>query len=452
MRFLPRRPLWRAALGVAVVVLGVVIAGVVIVLSRPGNVSHPNVQFTAPQATTSSTTTPARRRRRSGRPFSWPWYGYNAARTRDFAAPADLHPPLRAGWAYRSGALLEFPPSIYGNRMYFLDDSGFAREIDVRTGKVGWARQVGTLAAATPAIDPGAGVVLMPVLSVHGHSPGGGRFVALSMRTGRVRWSRGLPAGSESSPIVHGRTVYFGDSGGTLYALNVANGHVRWTYRASGAIKGGPALWRGILFFGDYAGRAYAVRAANGHQVWARSTEGARFGFGSGQFYTTPAVAYGRVYMGNTDGRMYSFGTRRGALAWATLTGGYIYSSAAVADPKGLGPTVYAGSYDGYLYAFNARSGAVRWRHWAGGKISGSATVIGNDVYYADLATHTTTALNAVTGARVFGFRDGAFTPVVADRRAIYLIGHGSIYEMLPAPRHRGRTSRAHHRTRHHHS
>ncbi len=174
---------------------------------------------------------------------------------------------------------------------------------------------------------------------------------------------------------------------------------------------------------------------SNGHQVWAVSTEGAHFGFGSGQFYTTPAVAYGRVYMGNTDGRMYSFGARNGALAWATTTGGYVYSSAAVADPKHLGPTVYAGSYDGYFYAFNAQSGRVRWRHWAGGKISGSATVIGNNVYYSDLATHTSTGLNATTGSRVLSFNDGAFTPVVADEQAIFLIGHGSIYEMLPTHR-----------------
>lgn len=448
MRFLPRRPLWRAVLGLAVVALGVVVAGVVIVLSRPGNVSHPNVQFTAPRSSATKSTT----RHRSAPAFSWPWYGYSAARTRNFAAPADLHPPLHVGWAYRSGSLLEFPPSIYGDRMFFLDDSGSAKELDLRTGKLGWTRRIGTLAAATPAVDAKAGIVLMPVLSDHGSSPGNGRFVALSMANGRVRWSRPLHAGSESSPIVHGRTVYFGDSGGTLYALNVANGHVRWTYHASGPIKGGPALWHGDLFFGDYAGRAYAVRAADGHRVWAVSTEGAHFGLGSGQFYATPAVAYGRVYMGNTDGRMYSFGARNGTLAWATGTGGYVYSSAAVADPRGLGPTVYAGSYDGYFYAWNARSGKVRWRHWAGGKISGSATVIGNDVYYANLATHTSTGLTAATGARVLAFNDGAFTPVIADEHAIFLIGHGSIYEMLPGrprPRHTGKRSSPRHSSHH---
>jgi outer membrane protein assembly factor BamB len=316
--------------------------------------------------------------------------------------------------------------------MFVLDDSGVARKLSTTTGKVLWSRRVGTLAAATPAIDARAGLVLMPTLSDSGRTPGHGRFVALSMKTGKVKWSFPLAAGSESSAIVNGTDVYFGDGGGTLYALNARTGHRHWTYHAKGAIKGGPALLHGVLYFGDYAGRAYAVHAASGKQKWAVSTGGAHFGLGSGSFYATPTVDYGRVYMGNTDGRMYSFAQRNGALAWATETGGYVYSSAAVADPKGLGPTVYAGSYDGYFYAFNARTGAVRWKVASGGKISGSATIIGDDVYYADLETKHTLALNIVTGRKVLDFPDGAFTAAVADDHAIYLIGFADVYQMLP--------------------
>ncbi len=437
----PRR-LLRRGLVAAVVVL--VLAGggaAFILLHAPGNVSHPNLQFTQP--TTSSTPAPQpRRRRHAVDNFLWPWYGYDAGRTRFFAAPTRLRPPLHVGWRFVDGALLEFPPVISGHRLYVLDDDGSARAIDTTNGRVIWHRIIGTLSASSPAIARQAGVVLMPVLSVHGHSPGGGEIVALSMNTGRVVWSRPIAAGSESSPIVSGHTVYFGDQGGTLRAMDVRTGHQYWTYQASGAIKGGPALVGGVLYFGDYAGRAYAIRARDGHQLWAVGTNGARFGFGSGQFYSTPAVAFGRVYMGNTDGRVYSFGARNGALAWATGTGAYVYASPAVADVPGLGPTVYIGSYDGNLYAFNAQSGAVRWSHPAGGKISGAATVLGNVVYYSDLATKTTAGVDAVTGATVFTFPDGAFTPVIADQTAIYLDGYGTIYQMLP------RRSGAAHRAR----
>ena len=138
--------------------------------------------------------------------------------------------------------------------------------------------------------------------------------------------------------------------------------------------------------------------AVNGQPIWSVGTDGAHFGFGSGQFYATPAVAFGRVYMGNTDGRVYSFGARNGSLAWATGTGAYVYAAAAVADPPRLGPTVYVGSYDGYLYAFDARSGPVRWRHYAGGRISGAAAVIDGVVYYSVLRIRRTVGLDATTG------------------------------------------------------
>jgi outer membrane protein assembly factor BamB len=459
MRFLPRRRLWRVVLALGVVIVGVAIAAIVIALHKPGNVSHPDLQFTTPTTKAAQkTTTKAKPPRKKAANFVWPWYGYDAARTRQFVAPADLKPPLHVGWSYHGQSLLEFPPSIDRDRMFFLDDGGTARALDVHTGKTLWQRQIGTLAAATPAVDVKDGLIFMPTLSDTSHSPGNGRFVALSLKTGKVKWSHALASGAESSPIVHDGTVYFGDNGGTLYALKARTGATRWTFHAGGAIKGGPALWHGNLYFGDYGGQAFGVRASNGHKLWSTSTSGAHFGLGSGNFYATATVAYGRVYIGNTDGRVYSFGARNGALAWATGTGAFVYAAAAVADPKGVGPTLYVGSYDGEFYAFNAQSGAIRWKHSGGGRISGSATVIGNVVYFAGLDSRTTYGLNVRTGALQFTYPDGAFTPVVADEHAIYLVGYGSIYQMLPGakPKHtaahakRGHPAKAH--AGHHHS
>ncbi len=43
-----------------------------------------------------------------------------------------------------------------------------------------------------------------------------------------------------------------------------------------------------------------------------------------------------------------------------------------------------------------------------------------------------TIGLNVRNGHRVFFWPDGAFNPVVADRRAIYLDGYVNLYELLP--------------------
>jgi outer membrane protein assembly factor BamB len=414
---------------VAVVVLFVAVGGAVAFLlaNSPHNISHPNVEFTIPTTTTAAAAPPKKVSK-----FVWPWYGYDAERTRVFTGPKVPKPPLRVGWRFQDYALLEFPPVIYGNSLYVMDDDGSAKELDNKTGHKVWETKVGTLAAASPALGIKQGLMYLSVLSTHGHAPGNGQFVALSMKTGRVAWSKLIRAGTESSPIAVGNSVYFGDQGGNVYSLNATTGHTNWTYHASAPVKGGPAISNGIVYFGDYSGRAYAVNANTGHQVWAVSTNGAHFGFGSGNFYATPAVAFGRVYMGNTDGRVYSFAAKTGKLAWATGTGAYVYASAAVEDTPGLGPTVYLGSYDGNFYAFDAKSGTIRWKHRAGGKISGSATIVGNVVYYSDLGSKTTAGLDVRTGKQVFSFRDGAFNPVVADDGAIYLSGYTTLYQMLP--------------------
>jgi outer membrane protein assembly factor BamB len=447
MPSVPRRWLWRGLVA-AVVVLVIAGGAVAFVLAHaPGNVSHPDLEFTTP--TTSTAPAPKPHAKKQVNNFQWPLYGLNGGRTRFFAAPANLAPPVHVGWKFTDGALLEFPPVIYHETMFVLDDDCAARAINLKNGHVRWFHKIGTLCAASPATAPQAGkdgLVVMPVLSTAGHSPGNGRFVALSMKNGHMAWSRPVGAGTESSPLVHGITVYYGDQGGTLYARNVANGHLYWTYHATGAIKGGPALAGGNLYFGDYAGRAYAVNSVSGRQVWAVGTSGTRFGFGAGNFYATAAVAFGRVYMGNTDGRVYSFGARNGALAWATATGAYVYASASVADPRGLGPTLYVGSYDGNMYAFNAQSGAVRWKHPVGGRISGSSTVIGNVVYFSNLGNKTTIGLNAVSGKQVFTFPDGAFTPIIADYHALYLDGYARIYQLLPGPKPTPHAKRKHRR------
>jgi outer membrane protein assembly factor BamB len=419
---------------VAVAVLLLALGGTVAILlaHSPSNVSHPSVEFTRPATTHRA---PPKRRPVFVDNFEWPRYGYDGGRTRFFAAAGRLAPPLRVGWSFQDYALLEFPPVIYGNTLFLMDDDASAKAIDKRNGHKLWETKVGILAAASPALGVRQGLIFLPVLSLTGHGPGNGALVALSIKTGHVVWAHKVPAGTESSPMSWGEDVYFGDQNGTVYSLRARDGHLNWTFHASGAVKGGPALVNGTLYFGDYSGRAYALNASNGHQVWADTTSGTQFGFGSGNFYATPAVAFGRVYMGNTDGRVYSFAQRNGQLAWATGTGAYVYSSAAVADVAGLGPTVYLGSYDGNFYAFNAQSGAIRWTHRAGGRISGSPTIVGNVVYFSDLGSRTTMGLDVRSGRQVFSFPDGAFNPIVCDPGALYLSGYSMLYELLPKRR-----------------
>ncbi len=135
-------------------------------------------------------------------------------------------------------------------------------------------------------------------------------MVALNSANGAIRWSRGLPSPSESSPLVdHGR-LFFGSQSGIVYALNDRNGSVLWTYHAAGAVKASPTLSGGVLYFGDYSGHVQAISEQTGRRLWVSGSEGALLG--SGTFYSTAAVVYGRVFLGNTDGRIYAYDASTG--------------------------------------------------------------------------------------------------------------------------------------------
>ena len=422
---------WRRALAVAVVLLTGGITAVIVTVITAGRVrsSTDTVRVANAPRPPVPDLKPWAKLKRVVDTFVWPDYGFSGARTHFFTGAAGLHPPLRAGWTYYDSALIEFPPVMYHDDLFFIDFDGSVKAIDKRTGKRVWQNKIGTLAAASPAVDPRHRLIFVPTLSdtKGARRPGNGRIIAMGMARGRIRWSHWLPAGSESSPLVHGNSVYVGSQNGTVYSFQVRSGHINWVFHASGAVKGGVAYSSGKVYFGDYASRVYAVNAANGREVWATTTDE-----GGGTFYTSPAIAFGRVFLGNTDHHVYAFSKTSGRLLWDTTTSAYVYSSAAVANVPGLGPTVYVGSYDGDFYALNAFTGGVRWRHASGSPISGSGTIIGHIIYYSLLRVKDTLGLDLRTGRVVFRFPDGEFASVIADRGAMYLVGFSAIHQLLP--------------------
>jgi outer membrane protein assembly factor BamB len=387
---------------------------------RTGNIYHPHARF-VPQPT------PTLAKRVPADHFSWPVYGYTKNHTRFFPAPARVSAPFKRLWVHNAHALLEFPPVIYGQRIFQLADDAVLTAISKRSGHTLWSRPLGRLSASAPAVT--SSTVYATVLSSgNPHSPG--RVVALDAKTGAVRWDRSLPSPSESSPLIDGGRIFFGSQSGIVYALDARSGSVVWVYHAAGAVKASPTLSGGILYFGDYSGHIQAVSEQNGRRIWISSSEGALLG--SGTFYSTAAVIYGRVFLGNTDGRVYAYDALTGKLDWAVQTGAYVYASPAVTNAPRLGPTLYLGSYDGTFYAIDARSGHISWKFNAHGRISGSATIVGHTVYFANLAQHRTYGLGVSTGQLHFTMKTGAFDPVISDGTNIYLTGLTGLYGLAP--------------------
>ncbi len=380
-------------------------------LKRPADVHNPDAIF-VPQKPP---------RPQAAKTVNWPMYGLNPARTRYLPAKG-IKPPFRKLWRYKNKPLLEFPPIYVGGRLYFVNNNGFAYALDADTGKKIWERRIGELNASSPAYSRHR---LYIVNLVPGH------IVKLDARTGRTIWKKSLPGRAESSPVVIGRTVYFGCEDGNLYALSTVSGNVRWATALGGPIKSAPAYYGGRLYVGDYGGYMNAVDADSGKLIWQSGSLGPGFG-ASGQFYSTPAVAYGRVYSGNNDGRVYSFDISDGTLAWSYSTGGYAYSGPTVANTRHSPPTVFIGSFDGNVYALDAKDGGLRWSRSAGGQVIGSLSAVGDIVYAAEFSGGSTSGFMMRSGKRVFQYPYGTYTPVISDGRRLYLTGYSSITALQP--------------------
>ena len=316
----------RAALAALVVLLAAAaLGGYLYERHRTGSIYHPHARFVPQPTPTLPASGPAR--------FAWPLYGYDKDHTRFFPASERVRPPFKRLWAHNDGALLEFPPVIYGNDIFQLADDAVLVAVDKRTGRVIWTRRLGQLSASSPAVT--ANTVYVTILS-SGHPASPGRVIALNSTNGAIRWWRGLPSPSESSPLIDRGRLFFGSQNGIVYALDDRDGAVLWTYHAAGAVKASPTLSGGILYFGDYSGHVQAVSEQTGRALWVSSSEGALLG--SGTFYSTAAVMYGRVFLGNTDGRIYAYDQRTGALDWAVQTGAYVYASPAITNAPGQLP------------------------------------------------------------------------------------------------------------------
>jgi outer membrane protein assembly factor BamB len=403
---------------IALLAAALLVSGAVLgyeLLKRPGDVHNESVPFVPEKPQ------PAPKPVAKQKTINWPMFGLNRTRTR-YLPVQGIKPPFRKLWRFTERPLLEFPPIYVNGRLYFVNNSGWAYSLDSKTGKVVWKRRLGRLNASSPTYSKHR---LYIVNLVPGH------IVKLNAETGKIVWKKSLPGRAESSPLVIGRTVYFGCEDGDLYALSTISGNIRWATPLGGPVKSAPAFWHGTLYVGDYGGYMNAVNAKTGKLKWQSGSLGPGFG-GSGAFYSTPAVAFGRVYAGNNDDRVYSYDAKNGALAWSYSTGGYAYSGPTVATTKHSPPTVYIGSFDGNVYALNAKNGSLRWSRSAGGQVVGSLSAIGEIVYVAEFTNKTTSGFMMHSGRRVFHYSKGTYTPVISDGQRIYLTGYSSITALEP--------------------
>lgn len=253
-----------------------------------------------------------------------------------------------------------------------------------RVGYRDWETQGLDYPESPPTVADGA---LVAGVGTEGHSPGGGRVVAVDLADGDVRWSApvdsavwGAPAVADGvvyaaqradtgssveaalyaldladggelwrrglgadprfdpvdAPVADGDRVYLSTGTGPLVAFDAASGDPEWTYDPPRGVQGSPALADGVCYVVDLRGRLVALDAATGERTWSDDV---------GTAYGGPAVCGGDVHAVATDGTLAAWHAD-GRERWRVDVDPPVTGTPVAADGR-----VYVGTGDGLLYA-----------------------------------------------------------------------------------------------------
>ncbi|MHB1810756.1 MAG: hypothetical protein ACYCU0_15890, partial [Solirubrobacteraceae bacterium] len=146
----PRLPRTRRGIlsllsGTIVLAAAIALGAYIYLKGRTGSVyPHPNARFVKEPAP------PPPSKPKPVAKFVWPRYGYTLTHTRFFPAPEDVKPPFRQIWEAKETGLLEFPPTMSGERIFQLADDGVLSAIDTKSGHIVWSKKLGGDSASTP--------------------------------------------------------------------------------------------------------------------------------------------------------------------------------------------------------------------------------------------------------------------------------------------------------------
>ncbi len=271
----------------------------------------------------------------------------------------------------------------------------------------------------------------------------------------RVKWT--FPTGDRvvSSPVLEGKTLYFGGDDGNIYAVDAANGRQIWKHSTGGPVPATPAVADGVVYAPSYDGKLYALDAQTGTTKWKFATEGERRFEAKGihgllprnqtiadqfdVFLSSPVVAQGAVYFGSGDGNLYAIDAASGELRWKFKTGDVVHSSPAFAEG-----VLFFGSWDSYFYAVDAATGKQKWKFHGGEDpaihnqvgFQSSAAVV-NGTVYVGCRDSNLYALEAATGKEKWRFNNALSwvisSPAVVDGKVYFATSDSSLYHVVDA-------------------
>lgn len=194
-------------------------------------------------------------------------------------------------------------------------------------------------------------------------SCGAGRFAALSIHSGSVRWSYSI---HEDDPLrsFHGAALVtdelvviaadntFRHAGiGFVYAFERGTGRVRWKHRSEAGIPSDVAFDGERVFVSSLADELLCLGVSNGRLLWRYATGEVNEAL---RATTSPVTVGGRVLFASLDGTVAALAARDGDALWRRRLPGRVS-----AGPALYSDGCYVGTSDGVLYKLALATGEV---------------------------------------------------------------------------------------------
>jgi len=178
-----------------------------------------------------------------------------------------------------------------------------------------------------------------------------GMVRCISVKDGRVVWSKEFPGKIFSTPAVSRKHLVFGCADGFIYALNPKTGALKWKYQAGKSVLGSPVIFDGKAYVGASDGCFRAIDLKTGKAVWTYSDV-------EGFVECKALVDNEQVVFGTWANKLYSLDPRTGALQWTWKCEkpSRMYSPAAVWPVKSEGH-IFIAVPDRRMYAIEAATG-----------------------------------------------------------------------------------------------
>ena len=182
-----------------------------------------------------------------------------------------------------------------------------------------------------------------------------GQMQAISVHTGKLKWTLSSEYGFEAPPLVFGDQVFIGSLEGRLFAIDKKTGTLNWNHLVEGQIIGSvnylPSEFAAddLIFFGSYDNYLYCLEAQSGKLRWRFLTTH----FING----TPATDGKTIFFGGCDGILHFIDIASGKESHSVNLEYYIAGSPALKDDL-----LYIGNYGGLFYCIEM-NGNIIWQH-----------------------------------------------------------------------------------------